>query len=106
MSLFEPLSEDVNLRSSFKRLKAIWATKTPKQKWQMIYDFGSFGSEIIQINLYSTLKFGWLGYLIGIMCTLYYCMMLYTIYYYIDKGHPQGCVKSFCIFGVISAVSS
>lgn len=104
-SFFKHLSKFLDFESPVKGLKAFWETKTPKEKWQMIYDFGSFGSEITQNYLFSTLKTGWLSYVVGAMGGLYYCMLCFTIYFYIDNGHFQGCAKSFCIFGVITTVS-
>lgn len=104
-SCFVHLSQILDFKSPLKSLKAAWEAKTPKGKWQMIYDFGSFGSELSQINLFSTLKFGWLGYLTGAMIVLYYCMVCFTVYFYIAEGHFQICMKSFCVFGAITTVS-
>lgn len=101
----EHLSKIFNFKSPLKSLKSVWEAKTPKGKWQMIYDFGSFGSELSQTNLFSTLKFGWLGYLTGAIIGLYYCMLCFTVYFYIAEGHFQSCMKSFCVFGLITTVS-
>lgn len=90
----------------FLRLKAEWKKKTPKEKWQFIFNIGSFCAETIQINLFTTQKVGFFGNYLVFMVLLNFALAIFTVYFYISIGEFQKCFSSFCVTGIFVNVMS
>lgn len=88
-----------------KGLKAMWNKKTPREKFQVIYDVGSLGSSTIQLNTFTTLKLGLMSYVLGGVGVIYYAAVVFTVYFYSSRGQFQDSLPSFCMLGMITAVS-
>lgn len=90
----------------FENINKIWSEKTPHQKWRAFYDFGKFMADAIQIGIFGDLHVGWLGWIPAVNCFGYFSMLIFTVYYHIDRQQSQECLLCFCFFGVATAVSS
>lgn len=103
--MFQVLSELKKILASCVGLKSKWNKRTPKAKWQMIHDIGSFTAKIIQVNLYTHQKLGPLAFTLGAVCFNYYVVVLYTVYFYHKNNQFKDCLPCFCLMGVITTVS-
>lgn len=83
-----------------------WSVATPYQKFRLFYNFGLRVEDVIQIRVLSHEPIGVLGYVPAVTCISHYILLLYTIYYYVSRRNYAGCLPSFCIFGLITSVST
>lgn len=99
-----------NLRSLFNRIKLMsyskytWSRRTPKQKWNAIYNFTKFLANLIQIGILDDRENGPLMYAPLISGVAYYTSAIYTIYYYSMNGQFYESLSCFCMFGVLTSV--
>lgn len=88
-----------------KRIKIAWQIKSPKQKWQLFFNFGKFFTDIVQIRIFSDCRIGWVAWIFsGIHCW-YYSLVSYTVYFYISTGRVRECLLCFCFLGITTTVS-
>lgn len=83
-----------------------WYEKTPKQKWQMIYDFTKSSAEIIGIHALGDMKNNWYSATIGLIILFYISTAAYTIYYYTNRGEFLRGSECLCCIGIVVTVSS
>lgn len=82
-----------------------WLKKTPKQKWQFVYDIGNFMVEVIGVRLLSDMKFVWLTPVCGLMGLYYFISVIYTIQYYFEREKYLKSIECTSIFGMATVVS-
>lgn len=87
-------------------LTSIWAQKTPKQKWTVLYDLAEFLSGLLQIRTLCGRQNGPFAYLPIVSGCAYFALLIYTVSYYILIGRFRECLSSFCISGLIVSVSA
>lgn len=90
---------------SLERLKTAWKNKTPYQKWKFFYKIGYMAGEIIEVRVFSKEMPGVVGYVPAVTCFIYYSLLLYTVYFYIQNDQFAQCLPSFCFVGFATSVS-
>lgn len=93
------------LSQTIREIKANWEKKTPKQKWNRLYEFAKKSSELIQIRFLTDYSVGIVGYCPAIALVLHCALFMYTMYFNINRGLYQECLPCFCVFGVATCVS-
>lgn len=89
-----------------KNMKEKWNVATPYQKWKLLYRVGLFMEDFVQFRVFSKKPTGLIGYVPVVTCVLHYTLLVYTAYYYIRRGNGAGCLPCFCVFGIITSVST
>lgn len=97
--------------SSWSKIKADWAEKTPKQKWTKFYNTGMVMADIVQIGVYHTNKeenkIGWIGYYPIFLGAGYIDLAIYSVFFYTARNEFVECIKIFCFFfGILIQVSN
>lgn len=90
---------------SIRKYHENWLIKTPKQKWQSIYNFGDFVAKLVGVRVLSNMKFNWLTPACGLMFLDYLISVVYTIYYYFERKQYLKAIECTCIFGMVTVVS-
>lgn len=66
--LFSAIRDACKLsKNPLKGLEAMWKQETPREKFQVFYDIGRFGSSTIQLNTLTSLQVGFVGYIPGVI---------------------------------------
>lgn len=94
-----------NFYISIRKYHENWLIKTPKQKWQSIYNFGDFVAKLVGVRVLSNMKFNWLTPACGLMFLDYLISVVYTIYYYFERKQYLKAIECTCIFGMVAVVS-
>lgn len=81
-----------------------WRTKTPKQKWQTIYDIGAILSESIGVTIYTTMENYWYSYVSEVLVYVFFLTASYTIWYYFGQGEYFRGLQATSAFGIIFSV--
>lgn len=87
----------------FKSVKITWKNKTSYEKWKSFHDFCKLLGDIVQLNVLSDLKI--VGYFPCVTGVFHSALLIYTIYYYINRGYFIGCLPSFCVLGLATSVN-
>lgn len=70
----------------YQELKESYQKKSPKQKWETIYNIGSVLCSLIGIRVYSDMKNRWYSYGCIVMIFEYLFLVFYTMWYYFKQG--------------------
>lgn len=95
-----------NLRLKYRNFQAEWSAKTPKQKWEAIYNSGRLPSKIMGMGTYMGVDNPWyaiFGLLALISC---YFLILYTIQENFRRNEYIKTIENCCSLGVLTTVSS
>lgn len=103
------MSEVLNklkLLKQFKQFQREWTKKSPKQKWQVVFNFGAKSFELCGVRVYTDMKVHWYSYLLVLAALIYVIMVSYTIWFFFKQGeyfkglectYTVGIVTSVCI---------
>lgn len=85
-----------------------WNHKTPLEQWYCYYKVFKFiASTCLQLHcVFANKPIGPRGYIPAIFCFLHAFLQVYTTYFYIQTGDFVKCVPSYCVFGLVIAVSN
>lgn len=93
------------LRAKIDRLQMKWQSKTPKQKWQIIFNTGKVSSELIGIRVYGDMKTIWKSGICAVVISTCLLMILYTIPFYCIRNEYIRSIECSCPLGIIIPVS-
>lgn len=82
-----------------------WDKKTPKQKWQSVYNFNKLLAELIGLRILSDMKNYWYSAVIGVIIIFYIITATYTAQYYSMRGEYFRSLECFCVSGIGVTVS-
>lgn len=82
-----------------------WRNKTPKEKWQAVYNCGGLLSESIGVTVYTTMDNYWFSYFSEVVSAIYFLTSIYTIWYYYEKQEYLRGLQGTCAIGIVVAVS-
>lgn len=84
-----------------------WNNKTPLAQWYFYYRILEFiARTCLQLHcVFENKPIGPRGYVPGFFCFLHAFLQVYTTYFYIKTGDFVKCVPSYCVFGLVIAVS-
>lgn len=92
------------LLSKLWQIQEWWCSKDPKQKWDLLHDFGRVMCESIGIRIFSDMRNYWYSASCGVCAFLYYLLEFYTIQYYLRRNQfieAIECISLVCaVFGV------
>lgn len=71
------------LRSKIRRICEWWHTKSPAEKWDLIYAIGRKMCDLIGVRVLSDNRVNWYSACGGLSATLYVLLNIYTIQYYL-----------------------
>lgn len=91
-------------KAFFNKLNKNWSKKSPKQKWQMIYDIGNKCSEIVGIRFLSDNQLTWRGIGSAVLLVYFFLTLIYTLVYYGVNGRFLTGFHCLCLFGIMVAV--
>lgn len=86
------------------QIREWWHSKSTKQKWQTIYDFGGMLAEFLGMKIYGDMKDFWYNYNIFTLAVYYAVSVLYTLWYFINEGDPMRGLQCTCTIGVLVTV--
>lgn len=89
---------------SFLTIHNDWPKKTPKQKWQFIYDIGRYASDLTGIRILSDLKVYWLTAIPGALVVVYFALAAHTVWYFTARGRFIECLPCTCMLGLATSV--
>lgn len=95
-----------DVKKPLPSIKSAWQSQTPKQQLDIFYNLGNKISILLQIHIFSDLHIGFKGWLVGVHGLLYFISFLYTIYFNLVSGRGLDCLLCFCMFGVMTTVST
>lgn len=91
-------------KAFFHKLNENWSKKSPKQKWQMVYDVANKCSEIVGIRFLSDNQRNWRGICCAVLLVYFYSTLIYTLVYYGVNGRFLSGFRCLCLFGIMVAV--
>lgn len=94
-----------SFQSRYKDFKEKWHNKTPKEKWQSVYNFSKMTCEIIGIRVLSDIKNYWYTISCGLDGILYFVLVTYTVQYYFRRGEYIRSMECTCLIGIVVLVS-
>lgn len=99
------LSLFTSARRTYENVKDKWQTKTPKQKWQHIYNSANVVCEVIGIRILSDMKNYWYSASCGLVGGLYFSLLIYTAQYYFKRKEFTRVLECTCLIGMAVPVS-
>lgn len=87
------------LKNLVQKLVEKWRIKTPKQKWQFIYNIGDFMCDLVGIRVFKDLKNYWYTASCGLGASVYFITVTYTMIYYFKQNAFLRGVQCLCLFG-------
>lgn len=99
--------KQLKLVKQFRKFQYEWNLRSPKQKWQVVFNFGAKISEILGIRVYTDAKNDWYSYFGSVMAIAYAILVSYTIWFHSTRGdflkgiectYTAGIVTTVCIF--------
>lgn len=96
----------LKLVTQFKRFRKEWTEKSPKQKLQVVFNFGAKMFELCGVRVYTDMKVHWYSYLGALASVIYVILVSYTIWFFFKQGeyfkglectYTVGIVASVCI---------
>lgn len=94
----------------FKRLEVLknfkeeWRMKTPKQKWQFVYNLAAKSGELIGIRVYTDLKVNWFSYFGLLLGVIHIPAVTYTLWISHQKGELLKGMQCLCTLGIMISV--
>lgn len=88
-----------------RRFRKQWLTKTPQQKWFIIYDAAAMMSKLIGITVYGDMKIYWHSFVLGFVGAVHYSSVFYTRTNYFVKGEYAKCMQCTWTIGIVVSVS-
>lgn len=79
--------------------------KTPKQKWQIVYNIGGYLSESVGCTVYTTMKNYWYTYIAEVLVFTYFVLTLYTMWYYSREEEYFRGLQGTCSIGIVFVVN-
>lgn len=92
------------LLSKYRAALKNWRHRTPKQKFNVLFNIGRVMSEMIGLRVYSDMKIYWYTGSCGILCLLNYAMTFYTIQYYFRRNEFVRGMECTCFIGITTCV--
>lgn len=86
-------------------MKYKWHKTAPKQKWLVIYGIGAKCSDLIGVSVYGDMQNYWYSYFPGVMGSIYFLTVFYTLWYYFVRGEFARGMQSTCPLGMVCSVS-
>lgn len=93
------------LRAKLDRLQMEWQSKTPTQKWKIVFNTGKVSSELLGLRIYSDMKRGWKSGIGAVVIFTCLSMILYTIPFYCLRKEYIRSIECSCPLGIIIPVS-
>lgn len=93
------------LRFKYECLKSDWALKTPKQKWDLLYNVGKFPSKIMGLRTYIGLDVNWHSSLCGVVILTCNFLVFYTIVDNFRQNEYIKIVENCGSLGILASVS-
>lgn len=94
-----------NLRLKYQNSQAEWSAKTPKQKWELIYNTGRLPSKIMGMGAYEGRDNNWLSKIAGAALIICYFLIFYTIQGNIRRKEYIKTIENCCSIGVLTSVN-
>lgn len=91
--------------SKFHRIRERWELKTPKQKWESLFNTGRKAAELAGSRVYSDNKHVWYTPAGAIVISTCIAMILYTIPFYCLRNEFVRSIECSCPLGIIIPVS-
>lgn len=98
------ISDKMVILGKLWKFQSDWKNKTPKQKWNILYQFIRFMGDFIQVRVLSTCEVGLIGYIPALCAVLHLILAIYTIFYYCSIGSLSECLRTFCVSGIVASV--
>lgn len=95
-----------NIRERFRSFKRDWLLKTPKEKWQFLYNIPKIMFETVGVRVFSDLKLNLYSQLGNLLVAYYGSLSIYTLYYYYDKNQLVHGLRCLCGYGIFISVST
>lgn len=93
------------LRAKIHSVQFRWQSKTPKEKWDILFETGRISSEVLGIRIYSDVKTGWYTLIGAIVITSCIALITYTIQFYCVRNEFVRSIECSCPLGIIIPVS-
>lgn len=94
------------LQSKYRNIRKKWQEKTPKRKWDFIFNIGRVMSELIGLRIFSDMKIYWYTASSAVLLTLNYFVTAYTIQYYFRRSEFVRGIECTCFVGITTLVGS
>lgn len=99
-------TEAFNIRERFRLFQRNWLLKTPKEKWQFLYNIPGTMFEMVGVRVFSDLKLNLYSQLGNLLVAYYGSLSIYTLYYYYNKNNLVNGLRCLCGFGIFISVST
>lgn len=94
-----------DLLKKFQINRKKWLSKTPKEKFNVLYEIGNKMCRLVGIRIFSDMKVYWYTASDGIMYAIYFLLVIYTIVYYTKIDEFLRGLQSTVVIGIVVTVS-
>lgn len=94
-----------SLLKQLKLKQEAWYKKTPKQKWQTVYNGVDNLYRLIGVRFFSDMKNYWYSYTSVLLMMIYVLLMIYTYHFYSKRGNYIKGLECTCGASVVTIVS-
>lgn len=91
--------------TKFESLKKRFLTKTPKQKWLLLFNFTNSAWEFSGQRFLTDGKLYWRSYICCALAAFYFTLLPYSSAYHISQNNFGQSLFPICMLGIITSVS-
>lgn len=91
----------------FKKLGLVreeWRKKTPRQKWQIVFNAGKISSELIGVKVYGYKKDDWKSYTCAFIIIIFFCTAFNAMWFHYQRDQILWGLQATGCFGIVISV--
>lgn len=96
--------ELLNFLKEFLTIKQDWPRKTPKQKYQFVYNIARFSLDLTGLRVLSDLRIVPMTFVTGAIVMSWAGLTMYTIVYFACQGRFADVLPCTCLLGIMTSV--
>lgn len=96
--------KQLSLIREFRRFQVEWLIKTPKQKWQVVFNFGASVSKLLGVRSLTDMKNDMFSYIMAVLICIYASLVSYTMWYNFKQGEFLKGIECTYTAGIVTVV--